>query len=54
MKHLLKTFLRLGAELWALFLKGPELFIHEGPHSRPTRRSEWDRGGHFDRSPGWR
>jgi hypothetical protein len=54
MRHFLRALLRLGAHVWALFFKGPELLRHEGPNLPPLKRPQWEPGGPLSRLPEWR
>jgi len=45
MRSLMKALLRLWAQLWALFLRGPELFRHDSPQTPPLTREQWEPSG---------
>lgn len=49
MPRLLRAIRRLGAELWELFFRGPELLRREGPGKLPLGRNEWERSSGFGR-----
>ena len=49
MFRLLKALGRLGAELWNLFFRGPELVQKKGPGVPPKGRNEWESPGGFGR-----